>query len=225
MQLSRNAKTAFIAFIVFDLLVAAWLVYLFLLRSEVNEINDLRDLGATRYPEPTAIESFSLLDGEGQAFTQQQLLGKWSLVFFGFTSCPDVCPLTMEELAQFHRRYQEVGADNSPQIVFVSVDPERDGVAEVAKYMSRFDESFIGLSGPAEEIARVAENFYVAYSSDSDTNEHMGHMTPSSQNEDYMVSHSVHVSVVNPAGELHSVIRPPIRRETMMELYPQLIAE
>ncbi len=225
MQLSRNAKTAFTAFIVFDLLVAAWLIYLFLLRSEVNEINDLRELGATRYPEPTAIESFTLLDDDGDPFTQQKLLGKWSLVFFGFTSCPDVCPLTMTELAQFYRRYSESGAENSPQIVFISVDTERDGIAELSEYMSRFDDSFVGLSGPAYETKRVAESFFVAYSSDSENSEHMGHMTPSSQNDDYMVSHSVHLSVVNPAGELHSVIRPPIRSEIMLELYPQLILD
>ena len=236
MQLSRNAKIALSAFIVFDLLVASWLVYLFLARAEADDINALRELGATRYPEPTQIENFSLLDARGASFSNQDLLGSWSLVFFGFTSCPDVCPITMTELAQFYQRYEESGLDNLPKIIFVSVDPERDGVNEVAAYMERFDERFIGLSGSPDEIADVARQFYVAYSTDSDTVDgaHEGHMAPSSnsalespsvQNEDYMVSHSVHLSVVDPEGRLHSVIRPPIRRETMMQLYPQLIED
>lgn len=232
MQLSRNTKIAIGAFLAFDLLVASWLVYLFLVRSEVNEINELRDLGATRYPDPAFIENIELTDANGELFSEESLRGQWSLVFFGFTSCPDVCPITMEELAQFYRRYNESGADNLPNVVFISVDPGRDGVQEVADYMSRFDERFIGLTGDALAIANTAEQFYVAYSSDEEAaGMHEGHMAPSAvdapsmQNDGYMVSHSVHVSVVDPEGRLHSVIRPPIRRETMLELYPQLIAD
>ncbi len=233
MQLSRNTRLALGAFIAFDLLVASWLISLFLVRSEISEINDLRDLGATRYPDPAQIENVNLVDANGDLFTEQKLRGQWSLVFFGFTSCPDVCPLTMEELAHFYRRYDESGLDNIPNVVFISVDPERDGVQEVADYMNRFDQRFIGLTGETEAIADVANQFYVAYSSDSDSTmgSHEGHMAPSAsdspsmQNDDYILSHAVHLSLVNPQGQLHSVIRPPIRRKTMMELYPQLIAD
>ncbi len=225
MQLSRNLKTALIAFLVFDLLVAFWLVYLLLLSGEVDEINNLRELGATRYPEPRQISAFELQDQRGDSFTHSDLLGHWSLVFFGFTSCPDVCPLTMTELAQFSRRLAEENSAEIPEVLFVSVDPDRDGVEEVAAYMNRFEDSFTGLTGPDESIREVAAQFFVTYSTDGADEMHAGHMQASADPDDYGVSHNAHVSVVNPQGQLHSVIRPPILSELMLELYPRLITE
>lgn len=224
MLLSRNAKIALTAFVVFDVLVAAWLVYLFVLRSEVNEIGELRELGATRYPEPRPIAEFQLTDQQGNSFRNQDLLGQWSMVFFGFTSCPDVCPITMTELSQFYRQWNSSDDREAPQIVFVTVDPERDSVEAVAEYMDQFEPDFIGLSGDAEAIAHTAQQFFVAYSSEVDMG-HEGHMAPTMDPDDYMVSHSTHVSLVNPQGQLHSVIRPPIRSEVLMGLFPQLIAD
>lgn len=225
MQLSRNLKIALIAFLVFDLLVASWLVYLYLLRGEVVEINELRYLGATRYPETREIGAFELLDQNGNPFTEAGLRDHWSLVFFGFTSCPDVCPLTMTELAQFSRRLSEQDSIEPPQVLFISVDPQRDGVEEIADYMSRFDNTFIGLTGADARIREVAAEFFVAYSTDEGDAMHGDHPQASSGPDDYGVSHNAHVSVVNPQGQLHSVIRPPIRSEVMLELYPRLIAE
>lgn len=225
MQLSRNLKTALVAFLVFDLLVASWLVYLWLLSGEVDEINELRDLGATRYPEPRAVADFELLDQQGNSFTQAELAGHWTLVFFGFTSCPDICPLTMTELAQFSRRFSEQEGIETPEVLFVTVDPDRDGVEEVAAYMSRFDESFTGLTGMDADIREVAAQFFVTYSSDESDEMHGAHPQPVSNPDDYGVSHNAHVSLVNPLGQLHSVIRPPIRSEVLLELYPRLIAE
>ena len=223
--LSRSAKTALIAFVVFDLLVGAWFARLYFLRSEVTEINELREMGATRYPQARPIANFQLQNQRGENFTQQDLLNRWSLVFFGFTSCPDVCPLTMTELSEFYGDYKALGATELPQVVFITVDPERDGVNEIAEYMERFDEDFVGLAGNPQAIADVAAEFFVAYSNESSNMGHEGHPAPSSQSDDYSVSHSVHVSVVDPQGRLHSVIRPPILRRTMLELYPELIAD
>ncbi len=225
MQLSRNLKTALIAFLLFDLLVAFWLVYLLALRGEVDEINELREMGATRYPEPYEITEFELIDQRGNPFSEQDLLGHWTLVFFGFTSCPDICPLTMTELAQFSRRFAEQDAIEPPRVLFVSVDPERDDVAAVADYMSRFDESFTGLTGEDADIREAASQFFVTYSADSEDAMHGSHQANASSPDDYGVSHNAHVSLVNPQGQLHSVIRPPVRSEVMLQLYPRLIAD
>ena len=231
--LPRN-RTAWVAFVVFDLLVAVWLIYLWLLHTEVSDINRLRDMGATRYPEPASIAGFSLLDTEGNRFTEQDLLGTWSLIFFGFASCPDVCPLTLAELAQFYRRWKAAGEESIPQVIFVSVDPVRDRPAELAAYLAQFDQEFIGLHGTPRQLAALAKNFHVAYSVDGASNAHQGHSAAiggdsvtgsaaaSGSEQDYSISHSAHVSVVNPLGELHGLVRPPIRSETMLLLYPQL---
>lgn len=229
MQLTRNTKIAIGAFLAFDLLVASWLIYLFLVRSEIDEINDLRDLGATRYPAPAALQDIQLTDQNGQVFTEENFQGQWSLVFFGFTSCPDVCPLTMAELGRFFADSGDVPPAEMPQVVFVTVDPGRDGPQQVGTFVQQFHDSFIGLTGTDEQIAEAAQQFYIAYQvSDGDHGEHGDNHNamPAEMNpDDYRVDHNTHVSLVNPRGELTAVIRPPIREEVMRRLYPQLVAD
>jgi len=226
-QLTRNTKIALGAFLAFDLLVASWLVYLFLVRSEIDEINALRDLGATRYPEPTALQDIRLTDSAGNLFTEEDFKGKWSLVFFGFISCPDVCPLTMAELDRFYSNPGDIDSSELPNIVFVTVDPGRDGPEEVGAFVRQYHDDFIGLTGTEAQIARAAEQFYVAYQVSN--GDHSGHgeshnAMPAEMNpDDYRVDHNTHVSLVNPQGELAAVIRPPIRGEVMRRLYPQLV--
>ena len=229
MQLTRSTKIALGAFLAFDVLVASWLVYLFLVRAEIYEINELRDMGATRYPEPAALHDIQLTDSNGTVFTEANFKGQWSLVFFGFTSCPDVCPLTMAELDRFYSNPGDIAARSLPDIVFVTVDPGRDDLEVVGEYVSQYHDDFIGLTGTEAQIAIAAKQFYVAYQvSDGDHSEHgdNNNAMPAEMNpDDYRVDHNTHVSLVNPEGELEAVIRPPIRAEILRNLYPQLIAE
>jgi protein SCO1/2 len=119
-QLSRNTKISLAAFVSFDLLLIYWLATLFIARGEVAVVNELNELGAIKYPEPFELTAFELTDQDNNAFTRENFLGQWSLVFFGFTSCPDVCPITMSELAQTYRAFQAQPDQALPQVVFVS---------------------------------------------------------------------------------------------------------
>ena len=228
MQLSRNTKISLAAFVAFDLLLIYWLATLFTARSEVAVVNQLNELGAIKYPEPFALTSFELTDQDNNAFTNEDFLGQWSLVFFGFTSCPDVCPITMSELAQTYRALQALPDQALPQVVFVSVDPERDSIDGVREYVQRFDSEFIGLIGSEVETANIAAQFFVAFSKVDEGMVDMGHEMPSMpdmQAGDYMMNHNIHVSLVNPQGELTAVVRPPIRREVLAKLYPLLTGQ
>lgn len=234
MQLSRNTKIAIGAFLAFDLLVAGWLVYLFLVRAEVNDINELRDMGATRYPDPFQLQNIQLVDSAGTSFGEEDFLGKWSLVFFGFTSCPDVCPLTMSELDRFYSNDSNFIDTERPQVVFVTVDPGRDNQQVVGDYVQQFHDDFIGLTGDEKAISIAAQQFFVAYQvSEGEHADHGSHGGASSNNampeemnpDDYRVDHNTHLSLVNPNGELEAVIRPPIRQEVMRQLYPRLVQE
>ena len=228
MQLSRNTKISLAAFVAFDLLLIYWLATLFTARSEVAVVNQLNELGAIKYPEPFALTSFELTDQDNNAFTNEDFLGQWSLVFFGFTSCPDVCPITMSELAQTYRALQEQPDQALPQVVFVSVDPERDSIDGVREYVQRFDSEFIGLIGSEVETANIAAQFFVAFSKVDEGMVDMGHEMPSMpdmQVGEYMMNHNIHVSLVNPQGELTAVVRPPIRREVLARLYPLLTGQ
>ncbi|MBL6816587.1 MAG: SCO family protein [Pseudomonadales bacterium] len=228
MQLSRNTKISLAAFVAFDLLLIYWLATLFIARSEVAVVNELNELGAIKYPEPFELTAFELTDQDNNTFTREDFLGPWSLVFFGFTSCPDVCPITMSELAQTYRELQSQPDQALPQVVFVSVDPERDSIEGVREYVQRFDSEFIGLIGSETETANIAAQFFVAFSKVDEDMADMGHEMPSMpdmQAGDYMMNHNIHVSLVNPQGELTAVVRPPIRREVLAKLYPLLTGQ
>ena len=104
---------------------------------------------------------FELTDHSGVVRTQNDFAGKWMLVFFGFTNCPDVCPTTLSEVAAV----QEGLGDQSNQVqpIFISIDPERDTPAVLAEYVPLFDAGIIGLTGTPEQIAQTSKTFPIFY--------------------------------------------------------------
>src|SRR5438270_144000 len=112
----------------------------------------------TWLPQPKAVRDFALTDTTGSSFTRASLVGAPSLVFFGFTRCPDVCPATLLELAQVRK----AAALPTLRVVFVSVDPHRDTPALLGTYVHAFDPAFLGLTGAAQSIAPMAADFGVA---------------------------------------------------------------
>lgn len=101
---------------------------------------------------------FTLTGSDGQAFQSSRLNGKPAAIFFGFTHCPDVCPTTLSRLVKLRR---QMGGDEALSIVFISVDPERDGPAEVGSYASLFGAPVTGLTGKPDDIERVKKQFGV----------------------------------------------------------------
>ena len=99
---------------------------------------------------------FTLVDGAGQPFASSKLAGRPYAIFFGFTHCPDVCPTTLARLVKLRRQF---GSDDAFQIVFVTVDPERDGPKEVGNYAGLFGSKIIGLTGSAAQIAQVKKDY------------------------------------------------------------------
>lgn len=112
----------------------------------------------TWLPHPKPIVDFELIDGSGRPYRRADLTGAPTLVYFGFTRCPDVCPTTLAKLAQVHRQ----GPLTSLRVLFVSIDPERDTPAAAALYAHAFDPTFRGVTGTPGEILKVAKNFAVA---------------------------------------------------------------
>ena len=99
------------------------------------------------------LHSFNLVRDDGSSLGLQDIKGKWSLVFFGYMNCPDVCPATMMQLKQFYGRLREAGeVSQLPQVIFISVDSQRDSPEKLADYVHYFDETFIGATGTKKEI-------------------------------------------------------------------------
>src|SRR6516225_6938470 len=114
----------------------------------------------TWLPQSKVVSDFQLTDTSGRPFTGRDLAGAPTLVFFGFTHCPDVCPTTLQKLAQVKKR----GAIAGLRVLFISLDPQRDTPPLLAMYVHAFDPQFQGLTGDPKAIAEVAATFQVAVS-------------------------------------------------------------
>ena len=130
-----------------------------------------------------------LQDVNGQRRSLKDFAGKVVAVFFGYTQCPDVCPTTLQELLEVK---QALGADGDKlQAVFVSLDPERDTPEVLKAYLANFDESFVGLSGTADEIAAVAKDFKIFFKK-----------VPGKVDGTYTLDHSAGTYLFDPQGRL-----------------------
>lgn len=154
----------------------------------------LRLESGTQLSKPRPLPDFTLTDGDGEPFTRQDFAGQWSLVFFGFTHCPDVCPNTLFMLDKVK---EQLGED-SPQVVFVSVDPQRDTAEAVGEYVQYFDPEFTGLRGDGNALAPLTRALSVAYE-----------FKPAEE-DDYTVIHSSAVLLINPSAELTTIFTTPL---------------
>jgi len=111
--------------------------------------------------EPPFLADFELTDHRGMVQTEEDFAGRWMLVFFGFTNCPDVCPTTLSEVAAVMEGLGDEAAMVQP--IFITIDPERDTPTALAEYVPLFDAGIIGLTGTPEQIAATSETFPVFY--------------------------------------------------------------
>jgi len=145
----------------------------------------------TTYAEPyPPAPEFSLTRADGANFSLNELRGKITLVFFGYTSCPDVCPTTLAELNQALARLKPSDADRV-KVVFITVDPERDTPEKTQAYVNNFNSGFIGLSGTEEELSPVWNNYGVYREIDQGTSA-VG----------YLVNHTARVTLIDMVGNL-----------------------
>jgi len=148
-------------------------------------------------PLPNALPDFSLLDQTGGQVNANTFRGQWDLVFFGFTNCPDICPTTLQVLANAKRELIDSGATTLPRIVLVSVDPERDTPELLGQYVEYFGEGNLGVTGTLEGIKTLTAALGI-YFEKSPT-----------QSGDYGVDHSAAVLVINPDGEFSALFSAP----------------
>ncbi|MDP6653494.1 MAG: SCO family protein [Gammaproteobacteria bacterium] len=221
MQLTRNIKLGLLAFAVIDLLLVVVFISLLTVRPNRQQASELRDLGATVYQQPRPLDRFELVDQHGSIFSSDRLRGRWSMLFFGFTSCPDICPLTMVELKQFYQLLKQANTAPLPQIVLVTVDPQRDTPATMASYISSFNDEFIGLGGDAQSLSALADQLYVAHTASAEAVSHDGIETAE---HEHTIEHSGHISVINPDGELYAALRLPHRDRDLLAAYLQLVS-
>lgn len=148
----------------------------------------------TWLPQPRPVSGFTLTDESGQAFTPESFKGRPTLVFFGFTHCPDVCPTTLAKLSQV---VKAAGVPNL-KVLLVSVDPQRDTPDQLERYVHAFNPEFEGVTGDQKEIERVAREFGVAI------------VRVEMAGGDYTVDHSAVVFLLNRQGQRVALFTPPL---------------
>lgn len=148
---------------------------------------------ATVLDEPMALPDVDLVEGSGRAFSTADLEGRFSLMFFGFTHCPDVCPLTLQALAQAKRQLERDG-ETAPQVVFVSVDPARDSPQRVHDYVNAFDPDFLGVTGEPAKLQPLYDALHVSVRKQPLEGEH------------YNVGHNGTIYVINADAEWIALI-------------------
>lgn len=155
---------------------------------------------ATIFNEPRTITPFQLTDNKDQSFTLENLKGHWSLLFFGFTNCPDLCPTTLATLNQVYKNLQAKGQAPMPQIVFISVDPERDNPKRLTEYLHTFNSHFIGATGQQAQLDKLTQELSVLYAKVK--------QSPSNP-EDYSIDHSGTILIIDPKGQFYGVFTTP----------------
>ena len=135
--------------------------------------------------------SFSLVNQDGVALTEKELGGKYLLVFFGFTSCPDICPTELSKMSQVMSQLRTSGKSHLLTPVFISVDPERDSPEKIKRYLGYFDEQIVGLTGTRAELKRATQGFNTYFQD-----------APVALDDNYMVTHSSMLYVIDPFSRL-----------------------
>lgn len=149
---------------------------------------EFRGDSARRDSGPAFQAEFELTDHKGTVRTNEDFVGRWLLVFFGFANCPDVCPTTLAEVAVI---MDGLGAErNAVQPLFITIDPERDTPTALADFVPRFEAGILGLTGTAEQIARTADSFYIYYEK----------LEQAAAPDGYTMGHSAQLFLFDPSG-------------------------
>lgn len=159
---------------------------------------------------PRALADFKLTDDRGHIFTNQNLKGQWSFIFFGFTNCGYICPMTMDKLAKVHASLEKQRI-KPPQVIFISVDPDRDSVTKIHKYVKAFNPNFIGLRGDKAALKLISDDLSVVYTKIAKGNDN--------NKENYDINHSGTIMLINPQGDLYAIFSQPHQVKNITQDY------
>jgi len=207
--MTRTHKTVLI-------LVAAIAVILGLTVSRVlnapqqGDAAALADAGIVLLPQSRPLPALELLDENGKRQAVDQLKGRWTLLFFGYTFCPDICPTTLAELRQL-RSQLPAEAQARLQVTMVSVDPARDTPAQLKQYLGFYQAGYTGLTGELAQIQQLASAVSIPFIPGDTSKEH------------YTVDHSGNLALIGPDGRQRGFLRAPLDVARLAAQLPALL--
>lgn len=170
----------------------------------------LLDAGIVLLPRSRPLPSLPLTDQDGRPQALDQLRDKWSLVFFGYTFCPDVCPTTLAELRQLNGLLPAQTRERL-RVVMVSIDPNRDTPAQLKQYLGYFDPAYVGLTGELADIQKLAGAVGIPF------------IPGDTSRENYTVDHSGNLVLLGPDGTQRGFVRAPLNPGKLAEQLPLLV--
>lgn len=182
--------------IIIGVVVTAALAGGFWLGQTQRESATPPETGAVVLQTPRDPGAFELVDHHGAAFTPERLAGGWTLWFFGFTNCPDICPMTLVTLDLVDAALAEAGATR-PQVLMMSVDPARDTPERLAAYVPYFNPGFVGVTGSMGEVRQLTERLGIIV------------QYTAGEGDNYTVDHSSQLMLTGPDGLVHAVFPSP----------------
>lgn len=169
-------------------------------------------INGTIVKKPKNIPNFTLNHGHGETYDDSKLLNHWTVMFFGYTRCPDICPGTLKTLSSMYKNLSDLPAKLQPKVIFVSIDSEHDHNSDnstdnnAAKYSQYFNNNFIGLTGSKSQIKELANGLgVVANKIDIGTKDE----------KNYIFDHSSTLYVINPRGQLQAILTGPHKTEEL----------
>jgi len=207
--MTRTQKTVFILVALVAVILGLTVNKVLNGRSEGNP-TELIDAGIILLPQSRSVPSLEMTDEKGQTVAVDELKGKWSLLFFGYTFCPDICPTTLAQLRQVKSELPKEAVDRL-QVVLVSVDPNRDTPAQLQQYLGYFDKDFRGLTGSLENIQKLANAVSIPF------------IPADTSKPNYTVDHSGNLAVIGPDGKQRGFIRAPFNNQKLVAQLPVLL--
>jgi protein SCO1/2 len=207
--MTRTQKTVFI-------LVAIVAVVLGLTVNRVlsgkgqGDQTALIDAGVILLPQSREVPDLRMVDQDGQSVSLGSLKDKWTLLFFGYTFCPDICPTTLAQLRQIKSELPKEAVDKL-RIVLVSVDPNRDTPQQLKTYLGYFDKQFVGLTAPVDIIQKLANAVSIPF------------IPADTSKPNYTVDHSGNLALLGPDGTQRGFIRGPLNNQKLVAQLPGLV--
>ncbi len=201
----RGVRLTIVGVLAFMLIVVGGFIYR-IGQPRLLTTSEMQANGLYLMDPPRELGEFALTDHRGAAFTPDSLEGQWTLLFFGFTHCPDICPTTMAFLGDFVESLEGTEVADT-EVVMVSVDPARDTPDVLASYVPFFNPGFTGVTGEFLDLFRFATALNTPF-----------RKVPG-QGEDYQVDHSANVVLINPRGHYHGFFKAPLDLAKMKVTY------
>ncbi len=205
----RKRRAALVAVVVLAVaggLAAGWVAYSLTERIG-GSATGAAEIEGFLWPDPPRVAEFELTDHDGKPFDRGRLLGRWSMLYFGYTHCPDACPITLTVLREVEKQLERTPSIHERfQGVFVSVDPARDSLEHLGRYVAYFSSRFIGVTGEEERLSAATRGFGVVY-----------RLAEPDESGSYLVDHTSSLLLVDPRGRLVGVFGLPHEAKDLAE--------